>query len=219
MKTGGKFAQSGNSAVTMIALILLGIALIGCAGVFGLEYYLSGVAKKKAAQVAATEAAIDTESVEAFIRTRDRFIASQDLLDRHVRSSDFFVLLDKVTLQTVRFSALAFSVAEDRSATIQMTGTARTFNALAAQSSLLAGEKYIKRAIFANITVNDNGTVSFTLDADVDADLITESVAEVAPLNTSLPIETMMAPASTTPTTGSTTPAAGVMPRAATTTP
>lgn len=218
MKTGGKFSQSGNSAITIIALILVGIALAGCAGVFGLEYYLSGVAKKKAAQVAATEAAIDTESVEEFIRTRDRFVAAQDLLDRHVRSSDFFTLLDTVTLQTVRFSALSFAVAEDRSATIKMTGTARSFNALAAQSSLLAQEKYIKRAIFANITVNENGTVSFSLDADVDADLITESVAEAVPVNTSLPLEAPTTLASTTPGT-TTAPAAATMPSAPTTQP
>lgn len=54
-----------------------------------------------------------------------------------------------------------------------MSGTARTFNALAAQSSVFAGEKRIKRAIFSDIRINDNKSVSFSLEADLDPKLLT----------------------------------------------
>ena len=60
-----------------------------------------------------------------------------------------------------------------RAICVAMDGIARSFNALAAQSASIATEKRIKRAIFSDISVNDNGTVGFSLTATLDPRLIT----------------------------------------------
>lgn len=163
-----------------ISLVILAIAILGAGGVFAYERFLIGVRDAKAQEVAKAQAAIDSSSVEEFIRTRDRFTAAQGLLNNHVAATNFFNLLESLTLQTVRFSSLSFTLTDDRSADISMSGTARTFNALAAQSSVFASEKRIKRAIFSDIKVNADKTVSFALAADLDSKLLALT-AEAAP--------------------------------------
>jgi hypothetical protein len=169
----------------MLSLVILGIAILGAGGVFGYERYLLSIRDTKSVAVQKAQEGIDASTVEEFIRTRDRFTAAKGLLNNHVAVSNFFNLLESLTLQNVRFNSLSFTLAEDRSAEIQMNGTARTFNALAAQSSAFSAEKRIKRAIFSDIKVNDNKTVSFSLGAEVDPKLLV-LIPEDAPV---VPVE------------------------------
>ncbi len=181
----------------VISLFLLGLSLLGAGGVFAYEQYLMDIRDAKSAEVENAEKEIDTVVVEDFIRMRDRFTSAKTLLDAHVMASQFFDLLESKTLQNVRFDSLSFTLADDRTAEIRMEGVARTFNALAAQSSLFAGEKEIKRAIFSDIRVDENDdTVSFTLTADLTPALIamTEKSAGPAPAAEELPISEGEAP-------------------------
>lgn len=209
VRTGAQFSRSGSSVFLLIALVILGIAILGAGGVFGYERYLISVRNTKSEEVKKAQEAIDSTTVEDFIRTRNRFGAAVGLLGSHVAVSNFFDLLESITLQTVRFSSLSFTLTDDRSAEIAMAGTARTFNALAAQSSVFAGEKRVKRAIFSDIKVNPDKTVSFSLDADLDSKLLLLS-AEDAPAAPEAPAA---APATTTPAAAtSSTPAAPALP-------
>ncbi len=173
MRVGARFTQSGGNTFLILSLIILGISILASGAVFGYERYLMSVRETKSAEVQKAQESIDIATVEEFIHTRDRFTAAKGVLDNHVSASNFFDLLESLTLQNVRFNSLSFTVTEDRSAKIQMNGTARTFNALAAQSSAFAGEKRIKRAIFSDIRINDNKSVSFSLEADLDSKLLT----------------------------------------------
>lgn len=169
---GARFTQSGGNTFLVLSLFILGITILASGAVFGYEQYLMSVRETKSAEVQKAQESIDVATVEEFIHTRDRFMAAKGVLDSHVSASNFFDLLESLTLQNVRFNSLGFTVTEDRSAQIQMGGTARTFNALAAQSSVFAGEKRIKRAIFSDIRINDNKSVSFSLEADLDPKLL-----------------------------------------------
>lgn len=181
-------------------------ALVGSIGVFAYGAYLDSVLKTKAAALAATEASVNAVAVEDFIRFRDRFAAAEEVLDGHVSASKFFDLLESLTLANVRFASLDLELKEDGVFRMDMNGSARTFNALAAQSKAFADEKLIKRAIFANIATEENGVVSFTVGADLDPDLLVytavgASAAPVIPAATpatSTPAATATATASTT---------------------
>ena len=165
----------------MLSLVILGLSLLASAGVFGYERYLSGVRDSKAAAVIAAQERVDAATIEEFVRLRERFQTAGVILDGHIAASNFFDILETATLQNVRFDSLSLEVVEDGSAEIQMSGVARTFNALAAQSSVLAKEKYIKRAIFSDIASDETtDTVTFTLDADLDPRLL-EFAVEDAP--------------------------------------
>ena len=157
----------------IIGGIIAIISLLLAAAVFGYELYLKNARDQKSIGLAEAQKAVNIDTVEEFIRLKNRLNTVQTLLDQHIGLSEFFDTLEARTLQTVRFSGLTVAVEDDRSAEIQMEGVARSFNALAAQSSAIAAEKRIKRAIFSDISVNKNGTVGFTLTATLDARLIT----------------------------------------------
>ncbi len=193
----------------MFSLVALGFSVVASLGVFGFGEYLKSVEKSKSAQLAEAEASISGEAVEDFIRSRDRFIAADGILDAHVAISNFFTLLEDITLVNVRYSGFNFGTLEDGTAEITLSGTARSFNALAAQSAIFSKEQDIRRAIFSGIDVDEDGTVSFEITAELDRDLLAFRVADaqVAPPP---PVETIEEPVSSTvPSTATSTPSQG----------
>ncbi|MBU1293077.1 hypothetical protein KJ819_03375 [Patescibacteria group bacterium] len=204
--TGMRRPQSGMNAFLIVASIIVGVAVVGAGGTFGYKLYLENVRDAKAAELQRAQDAINEDTIEGFIRLRNRLDSAQTLLNQHVYSSQFFDVLEKHTLQSVRFGSLTLSVLDDRSAEIKMEGVARTFNALAAQSEAFASEKRIKRAIFSSITVNTTGTVSFELTAELDPRLVLAGDAtliEPLPESTLPGIDTSVPAATTTPATSS----------------
>lgn len=146
--------------------------MVAAGSTFLYEQYLKNASASKAAALRTAEEAINKDTVEEFIRLRDRLATTESLLDEHVALSQFFGILEDLTLESVRFSSLSLAVDEERTASVELEGGARSFNALAAQSAAFAGEKRIKRAIFSEIAVTPSGSVSFTLSAILDPRLV-----------------------------------------------
>ena len=193
--------QSGGSNILLlISLIILGASVLSAGAVFGYQKYLESVVELKAAELATAEAEINRETVELYLRLESRFSAARELLDKHTAVSQFLTALEDATLVNVRFSSLSLTVAEDRTAEVQLDGVARNFNTLAAQSNAIAADKRFKRAIFSNIAIQPNSTsVGFSLTADIAPELIVmqpPAAEEPAPA----PVETgtTTAPAPTT---------------------
>lgn len=195
------------------------ISVILAAAVFGYELYLKNARDQKSASLTEAQKAVNVDTVEEFIRLKNRLNTVETLLNQHVGLSEFFDTLEARTLQTVRFSGLSVVVEDDRSAEITMEGVARSFNALAAQSSAVAAEKRIKRAIFSDISVKANGTVAFTLTATLDPRLITsgEVLPGIPDTPTTLPASVPAAPAAASSPVSA--PAAATTTRATSTTP
>ncbi len=188
--------SSSNNILLLIALILLALTLASAAGVFLYSKYLIGVANAKEATLNGEKSKIDNDQVEQFLRLKSRLIVAQTLINQHVELSQFLDTLEEITLSNVRFSTLSIQVAADRSAALSMSGQARTFNALAAQSRVFANQKKIKSAIFSNITPNaTDNTVSFALTATIDPSLIVEPATGPGAVQTSVQAQ---APATTT---------------------
>ncbi len=166
--------SSGTNIFLFVSLAVALIAVVMAVGVFLYSKYLTSTLASKQTQLAAAQSQVDEDQVEEFIRLRDRLSNGRDLLNNHVELSQFFDALESLTLQNVRFDSLKLTIAEDRTAQLIMSGTAKNFNALAAQSNLFAGDKRIKRAIFSDISLSDDKLVSFTLTADVDSKLVVE---------------------------------------------
>lgn len=212
--TSSRKQQSGTNLFFIIGGVIAIISIALAAGVFGYELYLKNARDQKSAALTEAQKSVSIATVESFIRLKNRLNTVKTILDQHVELSEFFDTLENRTLQTVRFSSLSVAVEDDRTAEIQMEGTARSFNALAAQSSMVAAEKRIKRAIFSDISVNENGTVSFSLTATLDPRLITSGEVlpgisdDVTTLPAAQPVATsspVSLPAATTTGTATTT--------------
>lgn len=200
-----------SSVPALIGYFIAGVALVAAGLVFGYQFYLGTVRDAKAEKLRVAEAGINAATVEDFIRLRNRFRAAETLLDTHVRGTQFFDVLEQLTLQNIRFQSLELHIAADRSADITMHGIAKSFNALAAESAAFAGEKRIKRAIFSDIAVDKAGTVTFTLNADLEPSLLIAAMPDALPVpEPEAPAEPAIAPEPVTvpESAASTTPAA-----------
>lgn len=168
-------SRASNGLLYYIAFFVLGVTIVGAGLTFGYKTYLDTVQTARKNRLDSVEKTIDATTVEDFIRLRNRIQVAQGLLDQHVVMSQFFDVLESLTLQNVRFKALQLLVDEDRTVKIDMHGVARSFNALAAESAAFASEKRIKRAIFSNIMADKSGAVSFSLQAELSQKLVTLS--------------------------------------------
>lgn len=200
--------SSGTNVFLVVCLMVAGIVVALAVGTFLYGRYLDSALASKQAELAQAQSQVDQNSVEDFVRLRDRLTTAKTLLSDHIVLSQFFDRLEALTLQNVSFKDMTLTVAGDNTAQLQMDGSAKSFNALAAQSNAFASEKSIKRAIFSDITVTSGNQVSFKMTGDVDSSLILEGNAplEAAAAEPAPQTVTETAPPAPASTTASTTP-------------
>lgn len=207
VKRTARFTKTGTNTFLVLSLFVLVVMVVGAGAVFGYGEYLKGVERAKSALLAAAEENINADSVESFVRARDRFAAAGGILDSHLELSNFFDLLESITLTNVRYNSFSFTMLPDGTGEITVSGTARSFNALAAQSAAFSSEKQIKRAIFSGIQVTESGTVSFSMTATLDSRLLEFTVEGGTP-----PPAAPTTASTTAPRTASSTSAATTTP-------
>lgn len=209
MQQNRRPASTGNNVFLIAALFIAGVAILATAGTYAYDRFLKHELESRAAELAEAQRSVNQDQVEDFVRLRDRLSYGMNLLNSHVALSQAFDMLESETLTNVKFKTLKIGVANDRTARLEIDGTARNFNALAAQSNAFAADKRIKSAIFSGITVNKDTTVNFALTADLDTKLIVSQnttapalAPQANPAPVSLPAASTTAPVATT--TGST---------------
>ena len=163
--------------------ILVGVFALAL-GVFLYSRILANTQSEKNAAVAQAEKAIDLVTVEDFVRLHNRLDSGSALLASHNAFSGFFALLGTLMPATVRFTLLNVALSDGKIAKIDGTGFAKSFNALAAASSMFATDGRIKDAVFSNIIVHSkDSSVSFKLTATLKPEVVffspSESVSDV----------------------------------------
>lgn len=184
-----RFRSNVTGAFGLFAYGVLGLVFVLALGVFFYGRILASSKTAKDAELAAAQAAIDPATVRSFVRLRDRLTSSNALLAKHISFSGFFSELEKILPSSVRFTALHFLLSETGASRIEGAGLAKNFNALAAASNAFAADGRIKDAIFSNISVNRDGSVSFSLSGVIE--LVTFDPAEAV---THIPVATSSAP-------------------------
>jgi hypothetical protein len=179
--TPGRKRSSGTNFLLLVSFIIIAVTVISAGSIFAYQQYLQGVENTKGSELVQAQNSVSQSTVDQFVTLRNRLTAADTVLNQHVALSQFFNVLDSLTLQNVSFSALSIAVADDRTATINLMGSAKDFNSLAAESTAFASNPHIKSAIFSNIMVAaDTGYVTFTITATLDPALVTETAATAA---------------------------------------
>ncbi|MBA3550906.1 hypothetical protein H0W32_01715 [Patescibacteria group bacterium] len=159
---------------TLISLIVFITTAILAAGVWGYQKYLTK-------NIITLETTLNTE-LEKFEpalvadlgRLDTRLKSAKSLLNQHIALSSLFDFLSKVTLPSVRFSSFRYAI-NGQKITLNMTGQARSFSAVALQASELQQEKnlnYIQNPLFSNLNLDEAGNVKFDFTGTVDSNKI-----------------------------------------------
>lgn len=167
-----KFRSDFTGAFGFFAYAVFGIVFLLALGVFLYGRILASNQSSKDAALAEQVKNIDQTTVENFIRLRDRLVSSGALLAKHAAFSEFFSSLEKILPSTVRFTTLRLSIDSTGVPEIEGSGVAKNFNALAAASTAFAKDGRIKDAIFSNIDIGKDSSVSFSLAATLDQKMV-----------------------------------------------
>lgn len=172
---GGGMSSDFTGAFSFLAYAVFVIIIVLAVGVFFYGRILASSQASKDAALANAEASIDPTTVEGFLRLSNRLSSSATLLNGHIALSGFFNLIETLLPTPVRFNSLHINVADPTKITLDATGIAKNFNALAFTSTAFAADGRIKDAIFSNLTINKDNSVSFALSATLDPTLVTFS--------------------------------------------
>ena len=159
---GGAFAFVCYGAL----LLTVVVALL----VFAYDRILAADLAAKDQELTIAVSKIDVATVNSFVRLRDRLALSKQILNSHMAFSTFFNFLEKLTLTNVRFSSLDARFADGKT-NITLSGTAKSFNALAAESVAIAGDGRIHDALFSGVKIAPLGGVTFSLMGTLDPKL------------------------------------------------
>ena len=168
----GRGAARGANPFAVIALVVFLAVAALAAGIFLYRGFLIREIRAMDAQLAAARKSFEPEFVEAAARLDARLEAAGQVLSRHRALSLLFVLLERRTLETVRFRDFSFEAKDDKTFTLSLSGEAKSFNAVALQSDVFGEEKYFTSPVFSNFTLSERGNVLFQFKTAVDPALI-----------------------------------------------
>ncbi|MFA6050884.1 MAG: hypothetical protein WC761_06890 [Candidatus Paceibacterota bacterium] len=158
--------------LTFIATIIFFISVLVAGGMFGWHKYLSTQKVKMQQDLERNIKAFEPQTLQEYVRLNTRLNAAQQLLAKHVAVSYIFDFLSENTLQSVSFSDFKYSIEADGSASLNLNGSAKSYNAVAYQSEVLGRERALQDPIFSNLDLDNGGNVTFNFTTTVNPGFI-----------------------------------------------
>ncbi|MBI4067986.1 hypothetical protein HY413_01090 [Candidatus Kaiserbacteria bacterium] len=162
-KRGGGVADLAVlfSIVLVVASVALGVS------VFLYVKFLQSSLSSKQEQLKRAQASFEPALIGELNRLDDRMRTAEDLLAQHLAPSILLKVLEDLTLNTVSFKSLKYTVGEKSGIALDFTGIARSVNSIALQADLFGKHGVIGSPIFSNINRQPEG-VAFELTAVVN---------------------------------------------------
>ena len=171
---GGAAPQSTESSGGGLGDILILIAVVGlaaslalAAGVFLYDRFLDASVQKKTEQLSRAQQAFEPALIQELVRLDSRLQAADDVLANHLAPSELFNLLEELTLQSVAYRSMDYSVHEDGSVEIKLSGKARSVNGVALQASVFGQHNAVINPIFSDLDFVSDG-VTFQVSTGVN---------------------------------------------------
>jgi len=160
-------AGSAGDIFILIAIVALAAALALAAGVFLYDKFLVANVQKKSEQLERARQAFDPSLIQELVKLDARLQAANDVLAKHLAPSELFNLLEELTLQSVSYDSLNYSVSDEGIAQMKLRGKARSVNGVALQASVFGESNAISNPIFSALDLVSDG-VEFEVSADIN---------------------------------------------------
>ncbi|MDE1924827.1 MAG: hypothetical protein KGH79_01445 [Patescibacteria group bacterium] len=167
LDTGVRSRGAGFGLLFLISLLVFIASIVAAGSVFLYQQYLTKAIADKSHSLTLAEGAFDPSVIEDLLRLDSRINNANSLLSKHVAPSALFDFLSQQTLQNVSFSSFGYSLQNDGSATLTLTGEADSFSTVALQSDQFGASQTLKNVVFSNISVGQTGKITFSVSAVV----------------------------------------------------
>lgn len=165
--TGGRSFNALSIFALLAFFVVIGLAVT----VFFYKARLIRVIAELDASLLQAKKSFDPGFIAEASRFNTRIEAARELLNSHRALSPLFDILEKKTLENVRFRDFHFT-AGGREVMMGMTGQAKSFNSVALQSDVFGAEDSFKDPVFSNFSLNEDGDVIFNFQTTVDPKLL-----------------------------------------------
>jgi len=165
-------SSGGLSFIMLIAFIVTVITLLTSLGVYFYERQLQSSIVSLNDQIAKVNENLSGGFLDELKRLSNRIETSKLILGDHLSLSDFFLFLEKNTMRALYFKEFQYSLDASRNILIKMRGQAQSFNAVALQSDIFSKTPSIKSPIFSDLSLDNNGNVTFSFSGRVDPSLV-----------------------------------------------
>ncbi|MFC1720702.1 hypothetical protein ACFLY0_00690 [Patescibacteria group bacterium] len=155
-----------------ISLIIFILAAGSAGSVYFYELYLEKKVENMRTSLERAKEAFEPSLILELKNLDARIKSAENILNNHIAFSEFFTLLEKDTLKTVRFNNFDYSVDGTGEINIRLSGEAKSYSSVALQSDIFGESKFIKNPIFSDLSLDDGGNVTFNVTADVDQELV-----------------------------------------------
>lgn len=142
-------------------------SLLAAGSVFFYQKVLANRLVKMNNDLVAARAAFEPAFIEELQRMDIRLESAKALLAKHRAVSPLFVLLERETLATVRFTKFGFSEVPEVGVRLALEGEAASFNAVALQSDVFSKNGNFLNPAFSDFDVDKSGTVHFSFTATI----------------------------------------------------
>lgn len=168
-----KRIKSGGGVVNLIAFIVFLASLIAAGGAYFYRESVKTDIEEFKRSLAVAKNQFEPSLITELQILDKRLNAATTILEKHIAVSPIFVLLEEVTLPTVRYSDFSYEVDTTTNlVNVTMKGEAKGYNFIALQADLFDDNKFIKNPIFSDFVLDQTGNIDFNLTFSVDKSLV-----------------------------------------------
>lgn len=174
--------------LAILAVALVALSLIGTGGLFFYKKMLEREADNLKYQLASAEAAVDVKGLEEIILFDKRLEMVKGILAGHVAVSNYFQMLENLTVSQIKFSNLKYKAASIDDIAVEMIGKAKSFGVIALQEDVMSKNENTVLSDFSGITVDGKtGEITFNFKGVFKSGLVAFKLPDSALKSAGLP--------------------------------
>ena len=167
-------------SITAFALFLAVVAVVVYGGLFVYRSVLKNQIDNLSVSLERAKGAFETNLITELQTVDSRLITGGVILKQHLALSPLFALLEGNTVETLRYNNFVLKAESDGVYSIALRGEADDYASIALQSDIFSQNKYIQDHIFSNLTLNQDGRISFDFNAKINSALLSYGQTIVA---------------------------------------
>lgn len=168
LATPSKARRHPVSLFLVIAVLLFLLSVGGWGGAYAYRSVTKSQVETLTASLQKKKAAFEPEALEGLSELDRKMKAGDALLAQHMTLVPVFDAIERLTVQSVRFTSFIYERGTGVPSKVVMTGEAKSYSSIALQSDELARAREIINPIFSGLSVNRDGNVAFVLTFNID---------------------------------------------------
>lgn len=163
--------QKNKNIFSIIATLMFLVVLFASAGLFVYQKIIEKQIESASKELQDAKVALEVEKTQELIDAGARLSSIKGLLDKHFAVSEVVVLLQNLTVKTIKFADLTINN-ESGTPSISMNGESLTYNAIAKQSEIFNGNTFLTNSAFSDFALDEKGIVKFKFSGSLAGNLV-----------------------------------------------